>query len=106
MRESAAVKARRYLIEGRLTLLELSAGGPVVAECKGDSGEIYKLGYKGRRRWCTCPARAVTCSHQRALMLVAPRPWRPANDLLDTHGREPIQPWEQMVPPTPYRRDA
>jgi uncharacterized Zn finger protein len=75
-RESAAVKGRRYLTEGRLTV-ERVDGEIVAAACKGDSGAVYRLGFDpARQDWhCTCPAR-TRCSHLVALMLVTVR--RPA----------------------------
>lgn len=70
-------KARRLLIEGRLNVV--SRGGDVIlAKCRGDSGEVYDLGYDwhqsaGRVGWfCTCPAKG-TCAHIKALMLVTVR---------------------------------
>lgn len=70
-RESAAVKGLRYLIEGRLTVLEVSRRR-ILARCKGDSGEEYHLGFD-RGWWCDCPARG-RCSHLVAFMRVALRP--------------------------------
>jgi uncharacterized Zn finger protein len=69
-RESAAVKGRRYLVEGRLRV-ERVENDLVVASCRGDSGETYKLVYDpGRKQWrCSCPAR-TRCSHLAALQLV------------------------------------
>jgi uncharacterized Zn finger protein len=74
MRESAAVKGRRLLAEGRLTVIvagDPARPGLIVAECKGDSGTVYALGYDFRsREWrCTCPALG-RCSHLVALQLV------------------------------------
>ncbi len=76
--ESAEEKGRRLLIEGRLEVK--SAHGPglrgyIVAECRGDSGETYHLGYDPRRaEWrCTCEARGDRCSHLVALRLVTKR---------------------------------
>ena len=73
-RESAAVKGRRLLTEARLTVERLN-GDLIVASCRGDSGESYRLGHDpGRREWrCTCPAK-TRCSHLTALMLVTRRP--------------------------------
>jgi hypothetical protein len=71
-RESAAVKGRRYLTEGRLTV-ERVDGALVSGMCRGDSGELYTLGY-GPQAWhCDCPA-LRRCSHLTALMLVTRRP--------------------------------
>lgn len=80
-RESADVKARRYLAEGRLTVVAVNPfeRAAVVATCRGDSGELYDLGYDASRgEWrCTCEAARTfrrTCSHLRALQLVTVRP--------------------------------
>jgi uncharacterized Zn finger protein len=73
-REGAATKARRYLCEGRLTVLSVHAGR-IWAECRGD-GETYQLGYAHGRWHCSCPARTIDCAHLRALRLVADRPER------------------------------
>jgi uncharacterized Zn finger protein len=72
-RESAVVKGRRYLSEARLTV-ERVDGDLIVASCRGDSGETYKLGFDpGAQEWrCACPAR-TRCSHLVALMLVTVR---------------------------------
>jgi uncharacterized Zn finger protein len=72
-RESAAVKGRRYLTEGRLTV-NLVDGDRIAASCRGDSYETYALGYDlERQMWhCSCPAR-TRCSHLTALMLVTVR---------------------------------
>jgi hypothetical protein len=48
-RESAAAKGRRYLVEGRLTV-ERVHNDLVVASCRGDSAETYKLGYDPGRK--------------------------------------------------------
>jgi hypothetical protein len=71
-REGAPSKARRYIVEGRLTIQAIHAGR-VCASCRGD-GEVYDLGYTHRRWWCTCPARTIDCAHLRALRLVVDRP--------------------------------
>jgi hypothetical protein len=74
-RESADAKARRYLVEGRLTVLEV---GPAVvrATCRGD-GQVYRCGW-WRGRWgCTCPAAGTfraACAHLLALRLVVVEP--------------------------------
>lgn len=79
-RENRDSKARRFLVEGRLTVERVGAGnGMIVASCKGDSGEVYQLGYDARRReWrCTCEASRVfhrRCSHLTALQLVVVKP--------------------------------
>jgi uncharacterized Zn finger protein len=70
-RENVQVKAGRLLLTGRLRVLRVE-GNLIVAECRGDSGEVYKLGHEpwARMPWrCTCPARTV-CSHLHALWAV------------------------------------
>ena len=73
-RESANVKGRRYLVEGRLHV-ERVRDGLIVASCRGDSGATYALGFDPtRREWrCACPA-LRRCSHLVALQLVTERP--------------------------------
>lgn len=77
-RETAQDKARRMLVEGRLIVRE--AGRPdkkgrITAECRGDSGDVYLLGYDPKKNeWrCTCPGRG-DCSHLKALQLVCVKP--------------------------------
>ncbi len=67
MRESAEVKGRRYLTEGRLHVVGTD-GDSVVATCRGN-GHLYRLGHDRRGWWCNCPARG-RCSHLWALMSV------------------------------------
>ena len=67
MRENAASKGRRYLLEGRLIVSAVDCAG-IEARCRG-AGEIHQLGYRRGRWWCSCPARG-TCSHLTALQLV------------------------------------
>lgn len=72
-------KARRLLIEGRLVVekvaLPENGGEPYIfATCRGDSGEVYRLGFDPyTAEWrCTCEARGP-CSHLKALQLVTVR---------------------------------
>lgn len=75
---TAQRKAMRLLIEGRLEVLRRETNGDmdglIVAQCRGDSGTRYTLGYDPHRnQWrCTCPELRGECSHLRALKLVAP----------------------------------
>ncbi len=74
MTEQVTKKSHRLLIEGRLIVREVGTAshpGRIVAECRGDSGAIYKLGYDANaEQWrCTCEARGE-CSHLIALKLV------------------------------------
>ncbi|MDP8975748.1 MAG: hypothetical protein M3N28_05145 [Actinomycetota bacterium] len=68
MRESAALKGRRYLTEGRV-ILERVDRHAVVATARGD-GHVYRCGWSPLSGWhCTCAARG-RCSHLVALGLV------------------------------------
>lgn len=67
-RESKREKAVRYLMTGRLRVLRVDHD-LVVAECRGDSGEVYNLLWKHQRWSCSCPAR-TDCSHMNALWAV------------------------------------
>lgn len=75
-RESAADKGRRLLTEGRLVVTEIRENGTIVASCRGDSGEVYGLGYDAvATKWrCTCQEMKGRCSHLVALQLVTIRP--------------------------------
>lgn len=71
-REDFTTKARRYLAEGRLTVLHV--GNPTIdATCRRDSGELYRVGYAPGGWACDCPAKG-RCAHLQALMLVTLRP--------------------------------
>jgi len=73
-RENAETKARRYLTEGRITVIRV-AGDEVRATARGD-GRIYRCGHvagKGGGWFCTCPARTDRCAHLEALRLVVVR---------------------------------
>jgi hypothetical protein len=71
MRENAAMKARRYLSEGRLYIRHVGPDG-ITALCKGD-GEFYRLGLRNGSWHCDCPAVSVNCSHLLGLRLVCTR---------------------------------
>lgn len=70
MRETVALKSRRYLAEGRLIIRALDEeAGSVRAEVRG-AGAVYVVTRTPSTGWrCTCPARG-TCAHQTALQLV------------------------------------
>lgn len=69
MRETAAVKGLRLLIEGRLNITH-RIGDDIVATVRGDSGEVYSVSHV-RGAWsCNCPAFG-RCSHLIALQRVA-----------------------------------
>lgn len=69
-RENVREKGARLLTSGRLRVVKVE-GNLIVAECKGDSGAIYKLGHDPRKMQyrCTCPA-VGPCSHLFALQSV------------------------------------
>ena len=67
MRENAAAKGRRYLIEGRLIVTHVD-DHIIRARCRG-SDTIYDLGYEWDGWHCSCPAKG-TCAHLHALQLV------------------------------------
>jgi hypothetical protein len=67
-------KGRRLLAEGRLTVKVVDSR-KVVASCRGDSAEVYGLGFDpnpGTYRF-TCAARG-RCSYLVTLQLVTTRP--------------------------------
>lgn len=67
MRENAAAKGGRYLLEGRVVITEVSRHR-VAATVRGD-GHMYRASWDGS--WsCSCPARSVQCSHLHAVRLV------------------------------------
>ena len=61
-------KAARLLVTGRLRVFRV-LHNYIAAECRGDSGEIYKLLWVDDRWSCSCPAR-TDCSHLNALWAV------------------------------------
>jgi len=76
MAETISKKAERILLERRLLVKRVDPGtGLVIAECRGDTGAVYQLGYDPRNdQWrCTCEASSKffrRCSHIRALQRV------------------------------------
>lgn len=67
-REPKNVKALRLLTTGRLRVWHVSHD-LIQADCRGDSGEIYTLGWRDDLWSCSCPAR-TDCSHLGALWCV------------------------------------
>lgn len=67
-RENAAVKARRYLVEGRIIVTAVT-GRQVEATARGD-GAVHRMGFSGGAWWCSCPARSDRCAHLTALRQV------------------------------------
>lgn len=75
MRESAAVKGRRLLTEGRLRVVAASEHH-VVAYVVGDSAERYVVTADAEGYTCSCVARG-RCSHMIAAQLCTMRPLLP-----------------------------
>jgi uncharacterized Zn finger protein len=74
-RENSHAKGRRYLGEGRLTVLHVD-NELVRASCKG-AGAVYDCGWTPMFGWsCSCEARG-RCSHLVALMSVTVREQAP-----------------------------
>lgn len=77
-RETAFLKARRYLTEGRLRVLRVESDR-LEASCRGD-GQVWHQGWHGGRWICDCPTTTDQCCHLIALRLVViapdPTPWR------------------------------
>jgi hypothetical protein len=71
-RENFHEKAVRYLGEARLQVRTIDAA-EIRATCRGDSGEVYALGFRRGGWYCDCPAR-TRCAHLQSLMLVSLRP--------------------------------
>jgi uncharacterized Zn finger protein len=67
-RESAAVKARRYLCEGRVILTRVTPS-LVVAHVRGD-GTVHRCSYLAGVWSCSCPVRTDQCAHLLAVRLV------------------------------------
>ena len=67
-RENARDKSVRLLVSGRLRVTSV-IGSEILAECRGDSGEVYTLGHVDEVWSCSCPARTA-CSHLHALWAV------------------------------------
>ena len=70
-RESAFLKARRLLAEGRIAVRRAD-DRVLVASVRGDSAQLYHAGFEGGSWFCTCAhaAPSTRCSHVLALMLV------------------------------------
>jgi hypothetical protein len=78
MAETKAQKAVRLLTERRLTVDRVHEG-LIIATCRGDSGEVYRLGYRPDKDvWaCQCEASAKfrrVCAHLLALQHVVVKP--------------------------------
>ena len=69
-RESAQAKGARYIAEGRLNVVLLTAD-EIRATCRGD-GATYRLGWNPGGWYCDCPA-LTRCAHLAALRSVTIR---------------------------------
>jgi SWIM zinc finger len=74
-RENAELKARRYLVEGRLEVQRVDHD-LVLARCLGDEGDLYAVRWdQERHAWrCNCPAYGPRCAHVLALARVTRKP--------------------------------
>lgn len=71
-RENYRTKARRFLIEGRVVLHEVTRQGSVSATVRGES-DFYKVTCTPQGYWsCPCYAKG-RCSHVEAVSLVVQR---------------------------------
>jgi hypothetical protein len=76
VKENAAQKGRRYLVEARLTVTAIT-DGLVRATCRG-SGAVYELGWTRGGGWrCGCPAKGL-CALLALRSVVVVRPERAA----------------------------
>jgi len=71
MRESAFLKARRLLAEGRVTIRRAD-GRMLVGQVRGDSARIYHTGFDRGEWFCSCAhsANSTRCSHVLSLQLL------------------------------------
>jgi hypothetical protein len=74
MRENAALKARRLLTEGRLTIRTIGPDA-IVAKVRSDSAREYLVCWDPAGWHCPCSA-VGSCSHILAVMLVVLEPVR------------------------------
>jgi hypothetical protein len=74
-RENAELKARRYLVEGRLEIQRVN-NDVILARCPGDAGDTYNIRWDDQRdEWrCNCPAFGPRCAHILALARVVRKP--------------------------------
>ena len=71
--ESIEAKAARYLAEGRVTILSVSADY-IEATVQGSAEEAYEVKFTGHAWVCSCEAQTWRCSHVVAVqMVVGPR---------------------------------
>ena len=74
-RINAFDRGARLVSEGRL-LIERVDGNAIDATCRGDTGEIHRLGYRRGSWHCSCPA-LTQCAHLHALWRVVVGPGNP-----------------------------
>ena len=72
MRENAALKARRLLTEGRLTIRTIGPDA-IVANVRGDSARVHVVVWDPTGWFCPCDA-IGRCSHILAVQLVVLEP--------------------------------
>ena len=72
-RENSATKARRYLIEARVRVIDCDeANGVITAEVRSDGSRIYVAGRETEGSWfCDCAAWSENCAHINALKLIS-----------------------------------
>jgi uncharacterized Zn finger protein len=69
-RETIGAKARRYLYEGRVRVLECHEDdGTATIDVHGSNGS-YTVTFEGDRWRCDCPTRRGSCSHVEAVKLI------------------------------------
>jgi len=99
VREDKRTKGLRLLVDGRLFIREVNpVTGYIYAECRGDSGELYELGWNPwKKKWgCTCPAR-TDCSHLSALWNVVTITRAEKDALNATDGSPSHEPTEVLL---------
>jgi hypothetical protein len=72
---SSEIKAKKYLAEGKITVVALMMTPPVhaVLHAQGSAGQPYVVTYRGD--WsCNCPAYTAKCAHIEAAMLITDMP--------------------------------
>jgi len=67
-RENAPLKGRRLLTEGRVSVVDVRPDR-VRAVVRGDSAQLYTVGYDPSVWTCSCAA-LTACSHVKAVQLV------------------------------------
>lgn len=98
---STEEKARRYLRDGRVRILEVTVD-LVAAEVEGSGDRPYRVVWTLEGGWrCTCPA-FVGCSHRHAVMMVtAPGAQRPVLTREVVPPPLPPPPDEEPMPAIP-----